>query len=86
MSVYKPKRSPYYSYDFELNGVRFYGSTKCRSKREAEQFEKERSVEAQRAGRDAHRSANAPMTVNVGFDRFWVEKGKDYKGNYTRTQ
>jgi integrase len=49
MSVYKPKRSPYYSYDFELYGVRFHGSTKCRSKREAEQFEKERRVEWRRA-------------------------------------
>jgi len=85
MSVYKPKKSPFYSYDFELYGVRFYGPTKCRSKREAEQFEKERRVEAQRAGRDAHRSANSPMTVNVGFDRFWVEKGKNYKGSSRET-
>jgi integrase len=85
MSVYKSKRSPYYSFDFELYGVRFHGSTKCRSKREAEQFEKERRVEAQRAGRDAHHSTNSPMTVNVGFDRFWVEKGKNYKGNARET-
>lgn len=85
MSVYKPKKSPFYTYDFELNGVRFHGSTKCRSKREAEQFERERRVEAEIASRDAHRSANAPMTVNVGFDRFWVEKGKGYKGSARET-
>ena len=81
MSVYKPKRSPYYSFDFELYGVRFHGSTKCRSKREAEQFEKERRVEAQRAGKDAHHSTNSPMTVNVGFDRFWVEKAKNFSNS-----
>jgi integrase len=79
MSVYKPGKSPYYAYDFELNGVRFFGTTKRKSKREAEQFEKERRVEAQLAGTDAHRSANSPMTVNVGFDRFWVEKAKYFK-------
>lgn len=85
MSVYKPAKSPYYAYDFELYGVRFFGPTKCKSKREAEQFERERRVEAQRAGRDAARSANSPMTVNVGFDRFWMEKGKGYKGSARET-
>lgn len=79
MSVYKPKKSPFYTYDFELYGVRFHGSTKCRSKREAEQFEKERRVEAERAGKDALRSANSPMTVGVAVDRFWAEKAKDFK-------
>lgn len=79
MSVYKPAKSPYYAYDFELYGVRFHGSTKCKSEREAERFEKERRIEAQRAGKDACRTANAPMTVNVGFDRFWDEKAKYFK-------
>src|SRR3989304_5686034 len=82
MSVYKPKKSPYYTYDFELYGVRFHGSTKCRFKREAEQFEKERRVEAQRAGRDALCSANSPMTVNVAFDRYWVERAKTFKPSH----
>src|ERR1035437_522478 len=68
MSVYKPKKSPFYSYDFELYGVRFYGSTKCRSKREAETLEKERRVEAQLIGRDALHSANSPMGTSNNDD------------------
>ena len=36
MSVYKAKDSQFYQYDFQLRGHRFHGSTKCKSKREAE--------------------------------------------------
>ena len=39
MSVYKPKNSPYYHYDFRFRGQRFTGSTMCSGKRAAEQFE-----------------------------------------------
>lgn len=39
MSVYKPNGSPYYHYDFQFRGQRFYGSTMCSGKRAAEQFE-----------------------------------------------
>ena len=40
MSVYKPKGSPYWHYDFQFRGQRFYGSTACTSRRAAEQFER----------------------------------------------
>ena len=39
MTVYKPKGSPYYHFDFKFRGQRFYGSTMCSGKRAAEQFE-----------------------------------------------
>lgn len=39
MSVYKSKKSPFYQFDFELGGRRFFGSTKCTSRKEAEKFE-----------------------------------------------
>jgi integrase len=39
MSVYKPKGSPYFHYDFQWKGSRFYGSTGCKSRRQAEQVE-----------------------------------------------
>lgn len=39
MSVYKSKRSPFYQFDFELGGRRFFGSTKCTSRKEAKKFE-----------------------------------------------
>ena len=40
MSIYKPQGSPFYHYDFQFKGDRFYGSTGCTSKREAEAFER----------------------------------------------
>jgi len=39
VSTYKPKGSPYFHYDFQFRGQRFYGSTGCTTKRAADQFE-----------------------------------------------
>ena len=39
MSIYKPDNSPYYHYDFRREGRRYYGSTGCKSKRDAQEFE-----------------------------------------------
>lgn len=40
MSIYRPKGSPYYHFDFQLKGVRHHGSTHCTGRREAEEFER----------------------------------------------
>ncbi len=40
MTVYRKKGSPYYHFDFQLRGVRYYGSTYCKAKRDAEEFER----------------------------------------------
>jgi integrase len=39
MTVYRPKGSPYFHFDFQFRGKRFYGSTNLTSRRSAEQFE-----------------------------------------------
>lgn len=39
MSVYKPKGSPYFHFDFVWKGHRFHGSTGCKGKREALAYE-----------------------------------------------
>lgn len=39
MSLYRPKNSPYWHFDFVFKGQRFCGSTGCTSKRAAEQYE-----------------------------------------------
>lgn len=46
MSVYRDSRSPFYSYDFQHRRHRFYGSTSCTSRKEAERFE---AVEREKA-------------------------------------
>jgi integrase len=60
MSVYKPRKSPYWHFDFVFKGQRFHGSTGCSSKREAEAFER----------RERHKAANPdtrrpPITVDL---------------------
>lgn len=39
MSVYKPKNSPYFQYDFVWKGTRFHGTTGLKSKRDAVAYE-----------------------------------------------
>jgi len=46
MSVYKPKKSPFYWFDFKVGGRRFYGSTECTSRKDGKNYE---DVERERA-------------------------------------
>lgn len=39
MATYKPKNSSVYLYDFMVKGARYYGSTHCKTKRDADAFE-----------------------------------------------
>jgi integrase len=84
MSVY-PRKNGIYHYDFKISGVRFYGTTGCTSRREAEKFEGAKREEAEALARTATEQRNAPMTVNVAFDKFWLEVGSHYKGSYGQT-
>ena len=59
MSVYKPKGSPYYHFDFQRRGRRYCGSTECASRREAEQ--------AERVERDRVRALEAAETLSAAF-------------------
>lgn len=59
MSVYQPKNSPYYHYDFVWKGRRFHGSTGAKSKREATRVE-----EAERAKARAGGVSRPPITLD----------------------
>lgn len=39
MSVYKPKKSKYFHFDYVWQGQRYYGATGCAARRDAERFE-----------------------------------------------
>lgn len=80
MSVYKPKRTRFWHYDFVAKGQRFHGSTGCESKRAAEAFE--RRLRNQRAGdgdsairqtRDTH---PPEMSVDVAIGVWWEQVGQ----------
>jgi len=76
MSVFRVKNSPYYQFDFQIKGYRFFGSTEEKSKREGEEVEKAKRAEAVRLVKDAIATGRKPMTVQVACDRWWKEVGQ----------
>lgn len=75
MSTYRPKGRPYYLYDFELESVRFHGSTKLTSKREADAFEKRVKANATKELEERKRIGREPMTFDLAASRYWDEVG-----------
>ncbi|KQM37988.1 site-specific integrase [Sphingomonas sp. Leaf10] len=45
MTVYKPKNSRLYHYDFVFKGNRYHGSTGCAAKRDADRYERDKRTE-----------------------------------------
>lgn len=79
MSVYKPKTSSIWLYDFQHQGRRFYGSTGQKTKRQAETVEREKR-EAAKLGR---LNEVSQMTLNRATDRWWTEVGQHRKDGKT---
>lgn len=81
MSVYKPKGSPFFHYDFQRAGRRFYGSTGCTTRREAEAFER---LETKKAAALPKADATEHVAITHAWARFWDEKGQhDAKSDTT---
>jgi len=79
MSVYKPKNSPFYHYDFEWRGHRFFGSTKQTNRREAEAIERaERERAKQRSAQS--KAASTSLQLDDVAGRYWTEKGQHHAG------
>lgn len=71
MSVYKPKLSPYYHYDFVFKGRRVHGSTGVETRRRAEAVERDiRNQLAEGKLDDA-----AQMMLDHAAARWWEERG-----------
>lgn len=79
MSVYKSAKSPFYAYDFQVNGRRFHGSTKAKSKREAEAVEHQLKITAKADILQEIRSGNAPMTFNTAAGCYYLEVGVNHR-------
>lgn len=77
MSVYKPKGKANYVYDFVSRGQRFYGSTSCSSRREAEAFEKRLREDNDRKRKEGERQRSA-MTLDIACERYWIEVGQHH--------
>jgi integrase len=79
MSVYRPKDSPFYHYDFWWRGARFHGSTKRANRRKAEAVERsERDRAKQQAA--AARASSASLKLDDVVGRYWNEVGQHHVG------
>jgi hypothetical protein len=76
MSVFRVRNSPYFQFDFQIKGHRFYGSTESKNEREAKEVEKARRAEAGRLVTDSIATGRKPMTVAAACDRWWDQVGR----------
>lgn len=76
MSVYKPAKSPYFQYDFQIKGRRFHGSTGVETRRAAEEVE--RRIRRQAALGELDDASQ--MTLDQAASRWWDEHGQYLKG------
>jgi integrase len=83
MSVYKPKKSPFYAYDFQLDGRRFHGSTGAKGKREAEKVEAAERQKAESLLKSERAVGHAPLTIDLATARYWQEVGQHHAGRET---
>jgi hypothetical protein len=82
MSTYKPRRSPFYHYDFRYKRHRFTGSTEITTKREAEKWVRDFIKPAKRAEVDQAERLTQPgrMTWGQARDQYWIEVGQHHAG------
>jgi len=79
MSLSKDSRSPYWRFDFQIGGHRFFGSTKCTNKREAEAVEKQEREKAKRSLAQ-QRTAVTSLKLDDVAGRYWIEIGQHHAG------
>jgi integrase len=79
MSVFRDARSPYWRFDFQVRGHRFFGSTKCTTKREAEKVEAAEREKAKRRIEQA-RAAATSLRLDDVAGRYWQEVGQHHAG------
>lgn len=83
MSVYKQAGTPYYRYDFQVDGRRFFGTLKTGSKKEAANLEKELKAKARDQIKREKVTGSGPITLDVACGRFWTEVGQHHSGSAT---
>jgi integrase len=76
LSVYRPKNSPYYHYDFQVSGQRFHGSTGCKNERDARAVERDQKEKARAAVKAAKAARGGPLTIDDAAARYWREVGE----------
>ncbi|MBN8983312.1 MAG: site-specific integrase [Rhizobiales bacterium] len=76
MSVYRPKGSRYYQYDFQIDRYRFSGTTKRDNECDAQAVEDAEKAKARRLVDEIRAASSAPLTLGRACDRWWEEVGQ----------
>src|SRR5262249_22788333 len=81
VSVYKNRdgRSPYFHFDFQIRGVRFHGSTKQTTRREAETIERQEREKAKALVKQLA-AAKSSVRLDDVAERYWNEVGQHHAG------
>jgi integrase len=77
VSIFKDPRSPYWYYDFQFRGARFFGSTKATSRLAAEAVER---TERERAKQRAAQPKAVSLRLDDVAGRYWSEVGQHHAG------
>jgi integrase len=75
VSVYKPKKSPYWHYDFRHRGHRFHGSTGCTARKEANRYESLEREKAKALVKAMARSKTSLLIDDVA-GRLWDDQAQ----------
>jgi integrase len=82
MSVWKPKGSPFWHFDFWYSRERFHGSTGTANKREAQAVERQERDKAKLAAIEGRKAAVSVKLDHVA-ERYWQEIGRHHVGSAT---
>ncbi|MGU3387160.1 tyrosine-type recombinase/integrase [Methylobacterium sp. D53M] len=80
MSVFKRPGAETYSYDFQVGGRRFSGSTGATTRREAERVEERERQSALAEVKKAKKAEREPMTFEVAASLYWTQVGEHHRG------
>ena len=84
MPVHRHPKTPYWQYDFQIQGRRFHGSTKARNKKDAEAFERDLKAKAKADIEQEKKTGNGPLLLRHAGGRYMAEVG-DHHANAANT-
>jgi hypothetical protein len=79
MSVFKRPGSETFSFDFQLCGRRFHGSTEAPNKKDAATVERQIKAKAKADLDEAKLTGNGPLLLRHAAGCYWQEAGKDHR-------
>lgn len=79
MSLFKPKGSPHWYYDFQFKGLRYYGSTGVSGRKDAEVIERAERTKVARAHAFGEPKQRPRMTMAEATGRYYEEVSKHRK-------